>query len=197
MEELCAIEGKSLIKIVLEESIPFQGYIIYNVHVRVYYFSLLSQSFKYCTYYPMSGMYICLSVYLSVYLSVCLTDCLTVCLTDCLSVCLSICLFLSVYLSLYTYSIIFYYILISAAPVTETVTQLHDYYPMDQHSYFHDRYNGGPDEPFQQFEVRLVRQVSGFGFRIIGGREEGSQATIGGIVPGGAANIDGRLMVCE
>ena len=38
-------------------------------------------------------------------------------------------------------------------------------------------------------------QVSGFGFRIIGGREEGSQATIGGIVAGGAADLDGRVQV--
>ena len=38
-----------------------------------------------------------------------------------------------------------------------------------------------------------MRQVSGFGFRIIGGREKGSQATVGGIVSGGAA--DGRLQV--
>ena len=30
-------------------------------------------------------------------------------------------------------------------------------------------------EPFATFEVHLFRQVNGFGFRIIGGREEGSQ----------------------
>ncbi|KAL5517761.1 hypothetical protein EMCRGX_G003374 [Ephydatia muelleri] len=30
-------------------------------------------------------------------------------------------------------------------------------------------------EPFTLLEVRLIRQVSGFGFRIIGGKEEGSQ----------------------
>ena len=29
--------------------------------------------------------------------------------------------------------------------------------------------------PFTTMEVRLMRQVSGFGFRIIGGEEEGSQ----------------------
>lgn len=51
------------------------------------------------------------------------------------------------------------------------------------------------EEPFQLMSVVLERQVSGFGFRIIGGREEGSQATIGGIVAGGAADLDGRLMV--
>ena len=51
------------------------------------------------------------------------------------------------------------------------------------------------DEPFQILEIRLMRQVSGFGFRIIGGREEGSQATIGAIVSGGAADLDGRLLI--
>ena len=54
---------------------------------------------------------------------------------------------------------------------------------------------GGGEEPFQILEIRLMRQVSGFGFRIIGGREEGSQATIGAIVSGGAADLDGRLIV--
>ena len=54
---------------------------------------------------------------------------------------------------------------------------------------------GGEDEPFQILEIRLMRQVSGFGFRIIGGREEGSQATIGAIVSGGAADLDGRLLI--
>ena len=33
------------------------------------------------------------------------------------------------------------------------------------------------DEPFTTLEIRLIRQVSGFGFRIIGGREEGSQVS--------------------
>ena len=51
------------------------------------------------------------------------------------------------------------------------------------------------DKSFQILEIRLMRQVFGFGFRIIGGREEGSQATIGAIVSGGAANLDGRLLI--
>ena len=55
--------------------------------------------------------------------------------------------------------------------------------------------SGGEEEPFQMLEIRLMRQVSGFGFRIIGGREEGSQATIGAIVSGGAADLDGRLLI--
>ena len=54
---------------------------------------------------------------------------------------------------------------------------------------------GGGDESFQILEIRLMRQVSGFGFRIIRGREEGSQANIGAIVSGGAADLDGRLIV--
>ncbi|XP_071035063.1 membrane-associated guanylate kinase, WW and PDZ domain-containing protein 1 isoform X4 [Parasteatoda tepidariorum] len=41
--------------------------------------------------------------------------------------------------------------------------------------------------------VTLHRQESGFGFRIVGGTEEGSQVAIGHIVPGGAADLDGRL----
>ncbi|XP_035230067.1 membrane-associated guanylate kinase, WW and PDZ domain-containing protein 1-like [Stegodyphus dumicola] len=41
--------------------------------------------------------------------------------------------------------------------------------------------------------VTLTRQESGFGFRIVGGTEEGSQVSIGHIVPGGAADLDGRL----
>lgn len=32
-------------------------------------------------------------------------------------------------------------------------------------------------EPFTIQEIRLMRQVSGFGFRIIGGKEEGSQVS--------------------
>ncbi|KAI0211372.1 Membrane-associated guanylate kinase, WW and PDZ domain-containing protein 1, partial [Lamellibrachia satsuma] len=41
--------------------------------------------------------------------------------------------------------------------------------------------------------VVLRRQESGFGFRIVGGTEEGSQVSIGHIVPNGAADVDGRL----
>ena len=35
--------------------------------------------------------------------------------------------------------------------------------------------NHTTNEPFTLQEIRLMRQVSGFGFRIIGGKEEGSQ----------------------
>ncbi|ESP04595.1 hypothetical protein LOTGIDRAFT_136041 [Lottia gigantea] len=41
--------------------------------------------------------------------------------------------------------------------------------------------------------VHLPRHESGFGFRIIGGTEEGSQVSVGHIVPGGAADQEGKL----
>ncbi len=41
--------------------------------------------------------------------------------------------------------------------------------------------------------IDLYKQESGFGFRIVGGEEEGSQVAIGYIVQGGAAHLDGRL----
>ena len=44
-----------------------------------------------------------------------------------------------------------------------------------------------------EMTVTLLRQDSGVGFRIVGGTEEGSQVSIGHIVPGGAADVDGRL----
>ncbi|KAK2704383.1 membrane-associated guanylate kinase, WW and PDZ domain-containing protein 1-like isoform X2 [Artemia franciscana] len=44
-----------------------------------------------------------------------------------------------------------------------------------------------------EMTVTLLRQESGFGFRIVGGTEEGSQVSIGHIVPGGSADVDGRL----
>lgn len=41
--------------------------------------------------------------------------------------------------------------------------------------------------------IDLYKQETGFGFRIIGGEEEGSQVAIGFIVQGGAAHVDARL----
>lgn len=41
--------------------------------------------------------------------------------------------------------------------------------------------------------MTLERQQPGFGFRIVGGTEEGSQVTVGHIVPGGAADGDSRI----
>lgn len=46
---------------------------------------------------------------------------------------------------------------------------------------------------FLEMSIDLIRQESGFGFRIIGGEEEGSQVAVGYIVQGGAAHIDNRL----
>lgn len=52
--------------------------------------------------------------------------------------------------------------------------------------------DGSPDE-YSLSEVTLERQSLGFGFRIVGGTEEGSQVTVGHIVPGGAADMDPRI----
>ena len=41
-----------------------------------------------------------------------------------------------------------------------------------------DPSNYAANEPFTIQEIRLMRQVSGFGFRIIGGKEEGSQVRV-------------------
>lgn len=44
-----------------------------------------------------------------------------------------------------------------------------------------------------ELSIELQRRQEGFGFRIVGGTEEGSQVSVGHIVPGGAAALDGRL----
>ncbi|XP_059469731.1 membrane-associated guanylate kinase, WW and PDZ domain-containing protein 1-like isoform X5 [Neocloeon triangulifer] len=54
-------------------------------------------------------------------------------------------------------------------------------------------YPAGPGLEWVETVSTLLRQESGFGFRIVGGTEEGSQVSIGHIVPGGAADLDGRL----
>ncbi|KAL3981448.1 PDZ domain (Also known as DHR or GLGF) family protein [Acanthocheilonema viteae] len=41
--------------------------------------------------------------------------------------------------------------------------------------------------------VNLIRKPNGFGFRVVGGTEEGTNITVGQVVPGGAAADDGRL----
>ncbi|XP_059171785.1 membrane-associated guanylate kinase, WW and PDZ domain-containing protein 1-like isoform X2 [Physella acuta] len=64
------------------------------------------------------------------------------------------------------------------------------------HPAFQARSQGGgiPEEgQVIEMAVTLHRQESGYGFRIIGGTEEGSQVSVGHIVPGGAADVDGRL----
>lgn len=48
-------------------------------------------------------------------------------------------------------------------------------------------------EEYTLAEVTLERQALGFGFRIVGGTEEGSQVTVGHIVPGGSADCDPRI----
>ena len=53
----------------------------------------------------------------------------------------------------------------------------------------------GSDKRFHILDVCLIRQVSGFGFRIIGGLDRGLPVTIGAIIAGGAADVDGRLTV--
>ncbi|XP_054711922.1 membrane-associated guanylate kinase, WW and PDZ domain-containing protein 1-like [Uloborus diversus] len=51
-----------------------------------------------------------------------------------------------------------------------------------------------PRADFVEMTVTLHRQESGFGFRIVGGTEEGSQqVSIGHIVPGGSADLEGTL----
>ncbi|XP_014679317.1 PREDICTED: membrane-associated guanylate kinase, WW and PDZ domain-containing protein 1-like [Priapulus caudatus] len=55
-----------------------------------------------------------------------------------------------------------------------------------------ERSRGGGQE-YEEWTVFLQRQETGFGFRIIGGTEEGSQVAIGHVVPGGAADVDDRL----
>uniref|UniRef100_A0A6A7FVI1 Membrane-associated guanylate kinase, WW and PDZ domain-containing protein 3 n=1 Tax=Hirondellea gigas TaxID=1518452 RepID=A0A6A7FVI1_9CRUS len=52
---------------------------------------------------------------------------------------------------------------------------------------------GGRQQP-HEFTVTLWRQETGFGFRIVGGTEEGSQVSIGHIVSGGAADDDGTVL---
>jgi hypothetical protein len=46
---------------------------------------------------------------------------------------------------------------------------------------------------YLELTTELHRQESGFGFRIVGGEEEGSQVAIGFIVQGGAAHLDNVL----
>ena len=46
---------------------------------------------------------------------------------------------------------------------------------------------------YEYIQVNLSRNENGFGFRIIGGSEEGSNVAIGSIVIGGAAYKDGVL----
>ena len=49
------------------------------------------------------------------------------------------------------------------------------------------------DEDYEYFRASLTRAESGFGFRIVGGAEEGRNVAIGSIVIGGVAHRDGVL----
>ena len=71
-----------------------------------------------------------------------------------------------------------------------------------QHMYQHhikdttsqtDIYDSSVDFKTIDIIVELLRQENGFGFRIVGGDEEGSQVAVGFIVPNGSADLDGRL----
>ncbi|ESO06466.1 hypothetical protein HELRODRAFT_188365 [Helobdella robusta] len=55
--------------------------------------------------------------------------------------------------------------------------------------------NAGANNNMVIKTVFLKKSPTGFGFRVVGGKEEGSQATIGHIVPGGPAYLDGNLCV--
>lgn len=46
---------------------------------------------------------------------------------------------------------------------------------------------------YLEMTIDLIRHDTGFGFRIVGGEEEGSQVAVGYIVSGGAAHLDARL----
>ncbi|CAJ0928878.1 unnamed protein product, partial [Mesorhabditis belari] len=48
-------------------------------------------------------------------------------------------------------------------------------------------------DSFNHITVNLIRKPQGFGFRLLGGKETGTQLTVGQIVSGGAAADDGRL----
>lgn len=50
-----------------------------------------------------------------------------------------------------------------------------------------------PPSTYHDMSVVLHRQEHGFGFRIVGGIEDRSQVAVGHIVPGGSADLDGRL----
>lgn len=64
--------------------------------------------------------------------------------------------------------------------------QLSRYIAAQDRKYFKNK----DDKECQISEVTLERRAQGFGFRIVGGTEEGSQVTVGHVIPGGAADGD-------
>lgn len=80
-------------------------------------------------------------------------------------------------------------------PIPSSSGQQQRYYsPKEQQS---TRVNGNGsnniNRNYQYITVNLTRKPDGFGFRIVGGTEEGSQTSVGFVVPGGACDDDGRL----
>ncbi|XP_071817085.1 membrane-associated guanylate kinase, WW and PDZ domain-containing protein 3-like isoform X5 [Apostichopus japonicus] len=74
----------------------------------------------------------------------------------------------------------------------------HQYRPEDRLSRPQSR--GQPHSPgrdaqshFIESTIFLKKGENGFGFRIVGGTEEGTQVSVANIVNGGAADVDGRL----
>ncbi|KFD65425.1 hypothetical protein M514_03814 [Trichuris suis] len=53
--------------------------------------------------------------------------------------------------------------------------------------------NNDSSAAYDYVTVNLLRHPTGFGFRLLGGTEEGSHVRVGQLVPGGAASQDGRL----
>ncbi|KAI2798429.1 Membrane-associated guanylate kinase, WW and PDZ domain-containing protein 3 [Blomia tropicalis] len=53
--------------------------------------------------------------------------------------------------------------------------------------------NEQPTIEYDYMQIQLARSENGFGFRIIGGSEENTIVSIGSIVPGGVAFMDGQL----
>ncbi|XP_052067223.1 membrane-associated guanylate kinase, WW and PDZ domain-containing protein 2-like isoform X2 [Mytilus californianus] len=89
-------------------------------------------------------------------------------------------------------------------PTPSNLTRVPKRLPLQSNSSFNSQYSSSPRLPprmsnreeavrVAEYSVTLSRQDSGFGFRIIGGTEEGSQVSVGHIVPGGAADLDTRI----
>lgn len=72
----------------------------------------------------------------------------------------------------------------SLLPPPPPISQLPPIFPLDVSS---------ADVEFEYHQVTLGRSESGFGFRIIGGSEEGSNVAIGSIVPNSVAHLEGTL----
>ncbi|XP_060515854.1 membrane-associated guanylate kinase, WW and PDZ domain-containing protein 1 [Cylas formicarius] len=65
--------------------------------------------------------------------------------------------------------------------------------PNNVKKFANDWWCQNPRNDYLTTAVTLNRQETGFGFRIVGGIEDKSQVAVGHIVPGGAADLDGRM----